>query len=254
MDVEAIRVSDDWAQRIQTALNRATVLIVVIGPHWLRIADEYGRRRLDKEDDWVRNEIRHALDRKIPVLPVLLTKTPFPEKTALPEPIGRLSERQAFDLRDDRWENDIAELVSRVEALGFRRRSDKPIRYPKPRVHLAELSPGEMEQALRQLPEWEVVTSELPGREPQTRAELKRVYEFRSFEDSVAFMASAAKHISDVQHHPRWENLWRTITVWLTTWDIGQRPSILDVQLAHHLDEMFVDYLKSTSAEPKRSS
>jgi pterin-4a-carbinolamine dehydratase len=86
------------------------------------------------------------------------------------------------------------------------------------------------------------------------RAELKRVYEFRSFEDSIVFMNSAVKHISVVQHHPRWENLWRTITVWLTTWDIGHRPSIFDVQLARHLDDMFLDYDKNTSDHSKMST
>jgi len=251
MDVEAIRVADDWAHQLKTALERATLLMVVIGPHWVRITDEYGRRRLDREDDWVRNEIRHALDRKIPVLPVLLTKTALPERAALPEPIGRLVERQAFDLRDDRWEQDIQALMSTVESLGFRRRSAKPIRYPQPRVALAELSPEEMGNALRQLPGWELVVSEIPGQEPLKRSELRRVYEFKSFEDAIGFMGTAATQISSIQHHPRWENVWRTLTVWLTTWDIGHRPSILDIQLARQLDETFGHYSSTRVSDRK---
>ena len=254
MDVEAIRASDDWAERIQTALGRATVLMVVIGPHWLRVTDEYGRRRLDREDDWVRTEIRHALDRSIPIVPVLLSKTPLPERAALPEPIARLVGRQAFDLRDDRWEQDISALISTVETLGFRRRSARPIRYPTPRVTLAELSPDELNDALREMPGWELVTSEVPGHEPVMRTELKRVYEFRSFEDAIGFMASAVAHISSIQHHPRWENVWRTVTVWLTTWDIGHRPSKLDVDLARHLDGLFGRGNAASSRGPQESA
>jgi hypothetical protein len=153
MDVEGIRTSDEWAQQIDQALKRATLLIPVIGPHWLRIADEFGRRRIDREDDWVRNEIRHALVERIPILPVLLSKTPLPEKAALPEPLQGLVARQAFDLRDDRWEDDLSALLARVESLGFRRRSEKPIRYPTPRVTLAELSPDDLDQVRRELPE-----------------------------------------------------------------------------------------------------
>jgi pterin-4a-carbinolamine dehydratase len=256
MDVEGIRASDDWGRRIDDALKGATLLIPVIGPHWLRIADDFGRRRLDREDDWVRNEIRYALIKRIPVLPVLLSKTPLPEKAALPKPLQGLVGRQAFELRDDRWEDDLSALIGRVESLGFHRRSEKPIRYPKPRVTLAELSPNELEQALRELPNWQLVTSAVPGHEPLNRIELTRAYEFRSFEEAVKFISEAARHVSTIQHHPRWENVWRTVTVWLSTWDIGHRPSVLDIELAHYLDSVFGS-LKSavqpTAAEATRT-
>ena len=52
MDTEAIRIGADWPETINKALAAATVLVAVIGPSWLRIADEYGQRRIDKEDDW----------------------------------------------------------------------------------------------------------------------------------------------------------------------------------------------------------
>ena len=242
MDVEGIRASDDWAQKIDKALQRATLVIPVIGSHWLRIADEFGRRRIDRDDDWVRNEIRHALAERIPVLPVLLSKTPLPEKAALPEPLQGLVARQAFDLRDDRWEDDLTALLTSVERLGFRRRSEKPIRYPKPRVTLAELNPDDLDQMLRALPEWQLVTSVIPGQEPLKRTELRRAYEFRSFEEAIRFMAETAQHVSAIEHHPRWENVWRTVTVWLSTWDIGHRPSTLDIELARYLDRVFGDF------------
>src|SRR5215831_9552170 len=56
MDTEAIRVSAEWPEAIENALRQSTHLIAVIGPHWLRVTDEYGRRRIDREDDWVRTE------------------------------------------------------------------------------------------------------------------------------------------------------------------------------------------------------
>src|SRR6266568_3082735 len=123
MDTESIRMADDWPQQIDRALRSATVVIAVIGPSWLRISDEYGRRRIDKEDDWVRNEIRYALENGIAVLPILLSKTPLPERSALPECLGKLMERQAFELRDDRWEHDLNLLLSRLAELGFRKKT-----------------------------------------------------------------------------------------------------------------------------------
>ena len=72
------------------------------------------------------------------------------------------------------------------------------------------------------------------------------MFEFASFEDAIAFMGGAARRISEMDHHPRWENIWRTVSVWLTTWDIGQKPTELDLQLARYLEE-----LRSTFPPPK---
>lgn len=239
MDTESIRISDDWSDQIDQALKRATLLMAVIGPQWLRITDEFGRRRIDREDDWVRNEIAHALGGRIRLVPVLLSRTPLPERDALPAPLQRIVQRQAFDLRDDRWEQDLTALIASLESLGFKRRSEKPIRYPKPLVTMAELSRDEIDDALKELATWHVVVSEIPGKEPLKRTELTRTYEFRSFENALRFMSDAVPHIERVEHHPRWENLWRTVTVWLSTWDIGHLPSRLDIDLARYLDAQY---------------
>ncbi len=45
-----------------------------------------------------------------------------------------------------------------------------------------------------------------------------------------------------IWHHPRWENVWRTLNVYLTTWDIGQRISDRDIVLALYLDRAFSDF------------
>jgi hypothetical protein len=57
IDTDSIRMGDDWPERIDNALASATILIPVIGPNWLKIADDYGRRRLDTADDWVCNGV-----------------------------------------------------------------------------------------------------------------------------------------------------------------------------------------------------
>ena len=242
IDSDSIRMADDWPERINGALRSATVLIAVIGSSWLRIADEYNRRRIDKEDDWVRNEIRHALENGIMVLPILLSKTPIPGRSALPGCLEKLAERQAFELRDDRWESDLNLLLSRLEELGFRKQSDRPVRYPQPHVTLTELSRDEILKALQQMPDWELTISEIPGKEPLKRTEFKKVFEFVSFEDAMNFMHVASRQVSKVNHHPRWENIWRTVTVWLSTWDIGHKPSRLDVDLSRFLEDLYRSY------------
>jgi pterin-4a-carbinolamine dehydratase len=235
-------MSDEWEARINDALSSSTLLIPVIGPSWLSVTDQYNRRRIDNNDDWVLNEVRHALESKTRILPVLLAKTPMPDRRAFPQAIADLVKNQAFELRDERWETDLGLLLSRMEELGFRRVTTEAIRYPSPKVRLHELSENELRVGLQRLSGWRAVVSDLPGGSGRQRTELYRSFEFASFEDAIAFMNSAIPKIIELEHHPRWQNLWRTVSVWLSTWDIGHKPSELDLELAAHLDNLRVPF------------
>jgi len=68
--------------------------------------------------------------------------------------------------------------------------------------------------------------------------ELTRTFTFPSFEDAMRFMDEASEHIARVDHHPRWENSHRKVTVWLSTWSIGRKPSSFDVELAEYLNRL----------------
>jgi pterin-4a-carbinolamine dehydratase len=107
---------------------------------------------------------------------------------------------------------------------------------------LKALSPDEIYQAIEEIAGWQLVTSDIPAKEARQRTELRKKYEFATFEDAMDFMAVAAGHISSVDHHPRWENTWRTVTVWLCTWAAGHKPSRLDIELAKFLDSLYSRY------------
>jgi len=64
---------------LSAEIARCDVLLAVIGPRWLELSDDQGNRRIDDSSDIVRIEISTALQRGIPVIPILLngTKTPF---------------------------------------------------------------------------------------------------------------------------------------------------------------------------------
>lgn len=239
MDVEGIASGEEWEERIRSQLTAAKVVIVVIGPHWLRVTDRYGRRRIDRPDDWVRQEVVHGLENDALVIPLLLSNTPLPDAEALDEALVALRRRQVFRLRDDSWEADLSRLLERLETLGLvRPTGGGKVRYPTPKVKIREMAGIELDTALADLPGWCPVPMDSSRDAAKGGADLHRVYEFASFEDAVAFMGSAAEYITRVQHHPRWENVWRSVSVWLSTWDIGHRISPLDVDLARHLDEV----------------
>lgn len=231
LDVESIGSGDDFESRIMTELERATVVLAIIGPHWLAVTDKYGRRRIDRSDDWVRRELTYALQ-KCTVIPTLLLETPLPERDALDDALVSLRTRHAFKLRDDTWHDDLIRLMDRLVELGFDRQAEYPLRFPKPMLRIRELAALELRDLLESLPGW------VPRPNERRGSELFKSYEFASFEDAMEFMHAATPHISSVEHHPQWMNMWRTVTVSLTTWDIGSRVSPLDVDLARYLDEL----------------
>lgn len=242
MDRSGIAAGDVWPQRLRRALEEATVVLAVIGPGWLTAADQYGRRRIDMADDWVRTEILHALESGKPIVPLLVSPvTDMPPAEGLPGKLISMRRHHALTLRDDHWESDVNELVRLLTGeYGFRE-ADRPVRLPRPEVRPAALTEAELDAALASLPGWERVESLIPGDYPKSREEIRRAYDFKSFPAAIDFMSRAVEPIKQAQHHPRWENQWRTVTVYLSTWDIGLRVSRLDIDLAARLDAVYAE-------------
>jgi hypothetical protein len=74
-----------------------------------------GERRLDRPDDYVRIEIARALQRKVPVLPVLVDNAVLPESEQLPEDVRDLLRPRLHALTPERWNEDIAELLRNID-------------------------------------------------------------------------------------------------------------------------------------------
>jgi hypothetical protein len=98
---------------------------VVIGPNWLGRTDRGGRRRVDRPEDFVRQEVSRALASGIPVVPVLVEEASLPPADELPGDMASLVLRQAVTLRDVSWHSDVDDLIRRLEGdhlLATRRR------------------------------------------------------------------------------------------------------------------------------------
>ena len=70
MDVARIPFAVSFPDVIRQAIADSRVLIALIGPEW--------HRTIDAPADFVRMEIEVALERQVPVLPVLIGSTPMP--------------------------------------------------------------------------------------------------------------------------------------------------------------------------------
>jgi hypothetical protein len=126
MDVETIEPGAPFGQVIERHIGDCRVFITLIGPTWISATGPDGKRRLDDPDDLVRREVALALtnDRCL-VIPVQVGNAALPARGDLPEVLKSLSERNAFELRDQRFAKDSEELIDAIDkALGspWRRR------------------------------------------------------------------------------------------------------------------------------------
>jgi 4a-hydroxytetrahydrobiopterin dehydratase len=91
------------------------------------------------------------------------------------------------------------------------------------------LSEEEVENALIELPEWE-----LQGRD------IMRVYEFKNFGESIEFVNSVAALAEAANHHPDIDIRWNKVRVKLSTHSKGGLTK-LDFELAEKLDAALLE-------------
>lgn len=117
-DVDSIPAGADFRAALHDAVDRCEVVMVVIGPRWLT-ATTGGVRRLDDPGDFVRIEIAHALDRKLPVVPVLVGGAAMPAERDLPPTLSALAFRQALVVRPDPdFHRDVDRLIVALSEAG----------------------------------------------------------------------------------------------------------------------------------------
>jgi hypothetical protein len=114
MDVTAIEAGVDFVDALRDAVGSCDALLAVIGPQWLSATHD-GKRRLDDPADFVRLEIVAALERNVRVLPVLVAGASLPPTESLPADLQKLTRRQAIDLRDARWDDDVERLIEGLD-------------------------------------------------------------------------------------------------------------------------------------------
>ncbi|MBN1639392.1 MAG: toll/interleukin-1 receptor domain-containing protein [Ignavibacteriales bacterium] len=113
-DREEIPFGSEFPKEIDRALQNCLVFLPIIGRNWLNLLN---RRQLLNEKDFVLDEIYHALNKGIVVIPVLIDDTIMPSKNEIPENVQNLSERQAINISSDpkRLPLDIKILVNELK-------------------------------------------------------------------------------------------------------------------------------------------
>jgi hypothetical protein len=116
MDVDSIPPGADFVEILEGWVQQCDILLALIGPTWLKSIDpRTKRRRLDSSEDFVRIEVRGALQRKIPVVPVLLDAAEMPTAAELPDDIKALRRRHAEFVDFRTFDADVQRLIKRLK-------------------------------------------------------------------------------------------------------------------------------------------
>lgn len=115
-DQRSIGGGEPFPRHIDVSLRHTDVQVVVIGQQWLAITDGEGRRRLDDPTDIVRHEIEVALQRGIPIIPVLINDAAMPTVDALPASMRHLATCNAIPIAAEPYFDDAIErLIVRLK-------------------------------------------------------------------------------------------------------------------------------------------
>jgi hypothetical protein len=117
VDIDHISPGQDFVQVVDDAVGRCAVLLVVMGKRWAGTG-RVGKRRIDDPGDFVRLEVVGGLRRSgLRMIPVLVGGAKMLGPTELPEDLRELSRRNAFDLSDTRWKEDVARLTTELDRV-----------------------------------------------------------------------------------------------------------------------------------------
>ncbi len=115
-DIDHIAPGQDFINVLDDSLNRSSVMIVMMGKRWAGTG-RIGARRIDDAGDFVRLEVASGLRRagELRLIPALIQGAKMPGPNSLPEDLKDLSRRNAIEMSDLRWHEDVERLIASLE-------------------------------------------------------------------------------------------------------------------------------------------
>jgi TIR domain len=107
IDVDSIKLGENFQSVLKNDLEKCDIMVAVIGPRWLELLRSSGPAEGETRHDYVHLEVASALERKLPIFPVLVDGATMPEAKELPDDLKPLAFRQAFSVRHDSFPRDM---------------------------------------------------------------------------------------------------------------------------------------------------
>ncbi len=162
-DVDNIPLGVNFYNFLTDIMQDINVVLVVIGRSWVSISDQHGNRRLDDDSDFVRMEVEMALERRIPIVPLLVGGSSMPKGYELPDSIRDLVLYNGVPVRPDPdFHSDMDRLINSLEpyiiAPSMQTRPNSPTTPKSPPSHKAKTRISTPRPPSPVVKEWAAIT------------------------------------------------------------------------------------------------
>ncbi len=136
-DILGVNPGDDFPDKLRNQLDRARFTLALIGDGWMTTSDHYGRRRIDLETDWVRQELAYSLaNEEVTVIPILIGPTvrlpTTEEDSVLPADLRGLLRLSTTRVSYDSLDHDVAPIVEQIATVLAPKEQAAPAAPPEP--------------------------------------------------------------------------------------------------------------------------
>jgi hypothetical protein len=113
-DVDTIQLVTEYHEYHKNQISEYDILLAVIGDQWVETLEQ----RVGDPKDFVQIEIKAALNRDIPIVPILVGQALAPDEKQLPPELVGLFYRNAVEVRDGPdLANQLKHLIKELERL-----------------------------------------------------------------------------------------------------------------------------------------
>lgn len=124
-DIDNIPAGVDFRERIDETLDQSDVVLAIVGPRW--VGSHSGHDRLNEPSDPVRVEVETALQKRKPLIPVLVLNAHMPTVEHLPSSLHDFAYRNAvtIDAEQD-FDVHVARLIRSIDRIAKKTATDTP--------------------------------------------------------------------------------------------------------------------------------
>ncbi|QIH75184.1 TIR domain-containing protein [Macrococcoides canis] len=122
-DKDNLKIGDEYPLELEKSLNSCQDIVLIISKSYFG-KNKVGKARIFVEDDWVRREIKVAIDLKKKILPIVIDEGIDPYSLNLPDEINHIKNLQFENIDKNQLNNNIEKLIEK-----FSDKTRKHIKY-----------------------------------------------------------------------------------------------------------------------------
>jgi pterin-4a-carbinolamine dehydratase len=243
VDVDEILPGDQFPIRLQQLIDKAHCTIALVGKHWLprrgAVEPDYG------VNDWVVDELEYSMRKPLSysdndrrgletreVIPIFVDCEANFSAYELPKRISDLTSHNPLQITYAAWPTNVGALVDQIGLkLNLQKREDDGP-YPPGDISKARTQPVGPDELRRVLGYDDYAGWYVDNLGSPKARYLAKTFEFHDFNQASEFMRIVSDHCRILDHHPEWRNVFKNVSVALTTWDAKHQVTIFDLSVA----------------------